>query len=77
MNKFKEDVKLLAELDAEIRSAEAAANPPEIAASLVSAIMPGAGKMMPVVQKASRQRLDTLQRARTRLAQLIDKEHNQ
>jgi hypothetical protein len=75
MSNFKEDLKLLAELDAEIKSAEAAANPPEYARDLISAIIPGAGKLMPIQRKQAQERLDRLRRVKDRLAQLIEKEY--
>lgn len=77
MKQFESDVRLLAELDAEIKSVETAAYPPQIAADLLSAIMPGAGKLMPTAQKASQRKLELLRSVRQRLGELIAKEHDE
>jgi len=76
MSNFSDDIKLLAELDAEIKTAAAAANPPEFAKDFISAVLPGAAKLMPVQQKQAQERLDRLTRVKERLEELIEKEHS-
>lgn len=77
MSNFESDVKLLAALDAEIKALEATANPPEMGVALLNTVLPGVGKMMPFAQKNALKKIETFQQIRNRLAELIEKDHEQ
>lgn len=75
-SRFQLDIRLLAELDAEIEVTSRAANPPEGATAFLGALSPGLSGMLPVAAQQAQRKLDLLQRLRARLGELIEKEHS-
>ena len=76
MNNFKEDVKLLADLQGMIERAEKQANPPEFADTIFGAISPVLKAAMPAAQQEARRQVDILTRAKARLETLIEEAEN-
>lgn len=73
MSQFKEDVTLLAELDALIRKKTSAAAPDEGTSELAG--MLGFGGLLKLSAKVTQGELGVLQRTKARLEELMEKEH--
>ena len=75
---FKEDCRLILELEAMITAEEnhAKAAESDLMNVLACAILPGAGKLMPLAGKQAVKKLDVLTRLKTRLEELLEMEHS-
>jgi hypothetical protein len=77
MGAFKNDIKLLADLDALIKEQERSANLDPVAKDLAGALFPGiGGKLVNAGQRMAAQKIDTLTRVKERLVELIEAEHD-
>ena len=71
MSKFKDDLKLLGELQGLIDEAKKTANPPDYAKDVFGAISPVLKKVMPAARMRAVHQIDVLTRAKARLEELI------
>ena len=72
MEKFKEDLKLLVELDVLIKQKEKTANLNPNTQAAAKMLMPGLAKFLPLGQESAKAELDILYRVKNRLEELIE-----
>lgn len=75
MSKFKDDLKLLSELQSLIDEAKKMANPPNYAEDVLGTISPMLKKMMPAARMQAVHRIDVLARAKARLEELMEADY--
>lgn len=75
MSKFKDNVKLLYDLQSLIDEAQKTANPPEYAKDVFGAISPVLNKVLPAARMRAVRQIDILSRAKGRLEELMEAEH--
>ena len=75
MSKFKEDVQLLVELQNLIDEAEKTANPTPTARLAMKTLGAKVQQALPEAQKMAARRIDILTRAKARLEELMENDH--
>ena len=75
MSKFKDDLKLLGELQGLIDEAKKTANPPDYAKDVFGAISPVLKKVMPAARMRAVHQIDVLTRAKVRLEELMEADY--
>ena len=75
MSNFKNDLKLLGELQGLIDEAKKTANPPDYAKDVFGAISPALKKVLPAARMRAVHQIDVLTRAKNRLEELMEAEH--
>ena len=75
MGKFRDDLKLLGELQGLIDEAKKTANPPDYAKDVLGAISPALKKVLPAARMRAVHQIDVLTRAKNRLEELMEAEH--
>ena len=75
MSKFKDDVRLLSDLQYLIDEAQKTANPPEYTKDVFGAISPVLNKVLPTARMRAVRQIDILSRAKSRLEELTEAEH--
>ena len=75
MSKFKDDLKLLSELQSLIDEAKKMANPPNYAEDVLGTISPMLPKIMPAARMRAVHQIDVLTRAKARLEELMEADY--